>query len=182
MTSSDTLSVTLKTDWFGAPVSAAPRCELRLENGAIHLRAGAAKAPRVVAADTGGYVAGLWEGDCAELFLVNPQTGYYIEINLSPRGGWWSCEFTAPRVRAPGAPRAPAGVITRANLARAAWEAAITIPVASLPKELDFDPAVTRGNITFCLGDTPQLYLTHADLGGGTPDFHRPDRWIRLFE
>lgn len=175
------LSTRLDKDWFGAPVPAAPECKLSLDAGAITLRARVKKSPLIVAGDTGGFTEGLWEGDCAELFLVNQKTGYYLEFNLSPKGGWWCCAFTAPRVRAPGAPRELAGVSSSGIPADATWSAELRIPVAALPAELAFDPAVTRGNITFCLGDNPQLYLTYADLGGGKPDFHLPGKWVRLF-
>ena len=134
-----------------------------------------------MAADRGGYTEGLWDGDCAELFLVNPVNGAYLEFNLSPKGGWWCCEFTGPRVRAAGAPKALAGVTATGSVTADRWEAELRIPVASLPAALDFDPEVTRGNVTFCLGASPQRYFTHADLGGGNPDFHRPGRWIPLF-
>lgn len=175
------LSARLDKDWFGQPVPAAPECELRLDAGSLTLRARVKKPPLTVAGDTGGYAEGLWEGDCAELFLVNPKTGYYLEFNLSPKGGWWCCAFTAPRVRAPGAPRETPGVVTQASSDAASWSAEIRIPVASLPAEVAFDPAVTAGNITFCLGNAPQIYLTYADLGGGKPDFHLPGKWVRLF-
>jgi hypothetical protein len=176
-----TASAKIDKDWFGTPVAARPQFELGLDAGDIVLRGRAEKAPLVVPGDTGGYAEGLWNGDCVELFLVNPETGYYIEFNLSPKGGRWSCEFTAPRVRAPGAPRDFVGVSTTAKRTDGAWESTIRIPVASLPAELAFDPAKTRGNVTFCLGDSHQLYLTYADLGDGMPNFHRPDHWIRLF-
>lgn len=175
------LSATLDKDWFGAPVVARPRFELGLDAGHIVLRGLASKPPLTVPDDSGAYTEGLWNGDCAELFLVNPDTGYYIEFNLSPKGGWWCCEFTAPRVRAPGSPRALTGVTATAQPTEGAWDSTLRIPVASLPAELAFDPAKTRGNITFCLGDSPQLYLTHADLGGGTPNFHLPEKWVKLF-
>ena len=172
---------TLTSDWFGVPHPAAPRFTLKLENGVIRLTARAQKPALTVAADTGDYSEGLWDGDCAELFLVNPVSGEYIEFNLSPKGGWWCCEFMGPRVRAPGAPKHLAGVTATGTVGENVWEAAMAIPVASLPDSLAFDPEVTRGNVTFCLGNDPQRYLTYADLGGGSPDFHRPGRWLPLF-
>lgn len=175
------LSATLSADWFGSAHPAAPRFTLALEDGAIVLTGGAAKPALLVPQDAGGYTEGLWNGDCAELFLVNPANGAYMEFNLSPKGGWWCCEFTAPRVRAAGAPVALAGVTTRGEILADRWEARIRIPVASLPPALAFDPKTIRGNVTFCLGDAPQRYLTLADLGGGQPDYHRPARWIPLF-
>lgn len=171
----------LRQDWFGVRHPAVPTFSLRLESGAIVLRAWATKPALMVADDKRGYTAGLWEGDCAELFLLNPATGYYLEFNLSPKGGWWSCAFTAPRVRVPEGPVAVAGVSATGAVAPGSWRSELRIPVASLPPELAFDPATTRGNVTFCLGNDPQRYLTAADLGGGTPDFHRPAKWVRLF-
>ncbi len=171
----------LAADWFGVSHPASPRFTLRLEAGVITLAATADKPALLVPGDTGGYAEGLWEGDCAELFLVNPANGFYAEFNLSPQGGRWCCAFTAPRVRAAGAPAAFAGVSAAGVVSPASWSAQLRIPVAALPAELDFDPAVTRGNVTFCLGADPQRYFTLADLGGGNPDFHRPARWIPLF-
>jgi len=176
------VTAVLNNDWFGAPEAARPSFELVCADGIVRLAAHVAQAPLIVPGDTGGFVEGLWEGDCAELFLANPATGYYLEFNLSPQGAWWCCEFTAPRVRAAGAPRALAGVRTTGAAEAGSWRASIDIPVASLPAALAFVPATTRGNVTFCLGCEPQRYLTHVDLGGGRPDFHRPDRWVPLFD
>lgn len=178
---SENFTVILDKDWFGEPVAAKPEFKLKCEDGFITLSARVAKAPLFVPQDTGGFVEGLWEGDCAELFLVNPETGYYMEFNLSPQGAWWCCEFTAPRVRAPGAPREISGVTTTGETHDASWGASIRIPVSSLPRELAFSTTGTRGNVTFCLGNDPQLYLTYANLGGGNPNYHLPDKWVPLF-
>lgn len=175
------ISAVLASDWFGVPHPASPRFTLAYTDGVISFFARADKPALLVPHDAGGYVEGLWNGDCAELFLVNPVTGAYVEFNLSPRGAWWSCAFLAPRVRAPESPAPFAGVIASGAVAPAHWEATLRVPVAGLPAELAFDPEVTRANVTFCLGDAPQRYFTHADLGGGNPDFHRPGRWLPLF-
>lgn len=175
------ITATLDKDWFGTPVSEKPTFELRLEREALVLSVAVSKSPLCVAEDGGAYTAGLWQGDCAELFLINPDNGVYLEVNLSPRGGWWTCAFSAPRVNLPEEPLPLTGVITTGVSVGDEWLASIRIPVTSLPKALQFDPAKTRGNVTFCLGNDPQRYMTFADLGGGTPDFHRPQRWVPLF-
>lgn len=171
----------LTRDWYGAAHPSRPAFTLALDAERITLTARVAQPALTVPADDGSFREGLWEGDCAELFLVNPATGAYVEFNLSPLGGWWCCAFTAPRRRAVAAPVAPAGVTTRGISRPDFWEAEIVIPLSALPAELAFDPATTRGNITFCLGRDPQRYLSFADLGGGSPDYHRPDKWIPLF-
>jgi hypothetical protein len=175
------LSASLASDWFGVSHAAAPRFTLSLHEGVISLVVKVSKAALTVRGDDGDYVEGLWEGDCAELFLVNPVSGAYIEFNLSPKGAWWCCEFSGTRTRAPGAPVRLVGVVARGSVGHESWEAALSIPVSALPASLDFNPDVTRGNVTFCLGDDPQRYLTYVDLGGGNPDFHRPGRWVPLF-
>jgi hypothetical protein len=131
------------------------------------------------AAGAGGFAEGLWEGDVVELFMLNPATGFYMEFNLSPCGAWWCCAFDAPRVRAAGFPAPLPGVRAEAVWRGAAWEGTLSVPLASLPRALAFDADATAGNIAFCLG-RPQRYVTLADLGGGTPDFHRPSRWLPL--
>lgn len=178
---STSISTTLDRDWFDEPVDARPHFVLKLDEGTIVLSASVAKSPLIVAGDDGSFREGLWNGDCAELFLSNPETGYYLEFNLSPLGGWWRCDFSAPRRRVEGSAVPLAGVTTRGSTASDRWSAELRIPVASLPEALAFSPEATMANVTFCLGDTPQRYLTLVDLGGGDPDFHRPSRWSVLF-
>ena len=122
----------------------------------------------------GSFQAGLWQYDCAELFLADPVSGRYFEFNLAPNGAWWSCEFTAPRERAETVDIAMPEVATFADLAPdGAWLAAMAIPLDLLRARLDFGPR-TRANVAFMLGSPQQIHASAADLGGGTPDFHRP--------
>jgi hypothetical protein len=122
----------------------------------------------------GGFLAGLWQYDCAELFLADSQSGRYFEFNLAPNGAWWSCEFTAPRQRAEAVDIAMPEVATFADLAAdGAWLAAMAIPLDLLRARLDFKPR-TRANVAFMLGWPERIHLSAADLGGDEPDFHRP--------
>ena len=177
---SDAALHTLDHDWYGEAVPGEPAWMLALEGADLVLRGKASTAPQRVRGDSPGrFLEGLWEGDLVELFLMNPANGFYLELNLAPGGAWWACGHTAPRVRVPeGATPLDSGR-TRMVAGDTGWDVTLRVPVASLPWELAFDPATTRGNVTFCLG-SPQRYLTVADLGGGTPDFHRPERWLPL--
>jgi len=170
----------LDRDWFGTLVPGEPRWALALEGPDLVLR-GVCDAPPVkVPGDRpGGFLEGLWDGDVVELFLLNPATGWYLEFNLAPGGGWWACGHTAPRVRVAGGAAPLDGARTRMVARERGWDCTLRVPIASLPAELAFDPATTRANITFCLGQ-PQRYCTLADLGGGDPDFHRPQHWLAL--
>jgi hypothetical protein len=113
----------------------------------------------------------------AELFLADPASGRYFEFNLAPNGAWWSCEFTAPRVRAEETDITMPEVATFADLAAdGSWVAAMALPLDLLNARLGFGPA-TRGNVAMILESPGQRFVTAADLGGGEPDFHQPDRF-----
>lgn len=125
----------------------------------------------------GMFQAELWRYDVAELFLADPASGRYFEFNLAPNGAWWSCEFTAPRVRAEETDIVMPEVATFADLAAdGSWVAAMALPLDLLKARLGFGPE-TRANVTMILCSPDQRFITAADPGGGEPDFHQPDRF-----
>ena len=120
----------------------------------------------------GLFKADLWQFDVAELFLGDPVSGRYFEFNLAPNGAWWSCEFTAPRVRADPVDIAMPEVATFSDMAPdGSWLAAMAIPLSLLKARLDFGPA-TRMNVAMILESPEQKFISATDLGGGEPDFH----------
>ncbi len=128
----------------------------------------------------GGFQAELWRHDVAELFLADPVSGRYLELNLSPNGAWWSCEFTAPRVRADEADIAMPDVATFSELAAdGTWVAAMALPLDLLRARIDFGKK-TRANVTMILESPAQRFLSAADMGPGEPDFHQPDRFTEV--
>jgi hypothetical protein len=132
------------------------------------------------AARPGRFTPELWKQDVAELFLHHPPSGRYFEFNLAPNGAWWSCEFTAPRVRAEDVEIAFPEVATFAELSPdGGWVAAMAIPRDLLEGRLDFGRD-TRMNVNFILESPEQRFLTAVDLGGGEPDFHRPERFGKI--
>jgi hypothetical protein len=172
----------LNTDWYGIALQTPPQWGLVLTEDSLIFRGKLSTAPNCIAPDkSGDFVEGLWEADVAELFLLNPKTGYYIEFNLGPKGAWWCCTFESPRVRTNTGPEKLTGVKTTAAFSESAWDSVLKIPLKSLPTRLVFDPETTKGNITFCVG-VPQHFVSLADLGDGVPDFHRPDKWIGWME
>lgn len=129
------------------------------------------------AARPGRFTPELWKHDVAELFLSDPTSGRYFEFNLAPNGAWWSCEFTAPRVREEEVEIAFPEVATFAELApNGGWVAAMAIPRDLLEARLDFGKN-TRMNVTYILDSPQQRFLSVANLGEGEPDFHRPDKF-----
>lgn len=125
----------------------------------------------------GVFQAELWKYDAAEFFLLDPATGRYLEFNLAPNGAWWSAEFTAPRVKAEDKDKPFPDVATYADLSPdGSWMAAAAIPLKHLRAKFNFGPE-TKLNATFILGSPEHKFLSAADLGGGEPDFHRPEKF-----
>ncbi|GAA5496651.1 hypothetical protein Rhal01_02836 [Rubritalea halochordaticola] len=131
----------------------------------------------------GQFQAELWKHDVAEFFLLDPQTGRYLEFNLAPNGAWWSAEFTAARVRAEEEDSPFPDVATYADLAPdGSWMCAAAIPLKHLRERFNFGPE-TKLNAAFILNSPEQKFLSAAHLGDGEPDFHRPDKFptVRFF-
>jgi hypothetical protein len=170
----------LGKDWHGNPVE--PMAGFSVVLDPSHLwfianhRSPAQLHPK---ARPGLFQAELWQYDVAELFLADPSTGRYFEFNLAPNGAWWSCEFTAPRVRADEVDIAMPDVTTFSELAPdGAWLAAMRIPLDLLQARLDFG-ATTRMNVSFILG-APQAQLISATPLPGEPDFHQPEHFTQV--
>ena len=128
----------------------------------------------------GAFLAGLWQHDVAELFLADPDSGRYFEFNLAPNGAWWSCEFTAPRVRADEAEIAMPEVATFSELSPdGSWLAAMAVPRDLLEARLDFGPR-TCMNLAMILESPEQRFLSAVPLAGAVPDFHQPGRFSKI--
>ena len=122
----------------------------------------------------GAFQAELWRYDVAELFIADPRSGRYFEFNLAPNGAWWTCEMTAPRVRAEVMDIAMPEIATFAEMAAdGSWLAAMAIPLDLLKARLDFG-VNTKINVTMILDSPSQKFLSASNLGAGEPDFHRP--------
>lgn len=171
----------LDKDWFGAPVVPAAAFSVAMDPQRLwfvaHHRAPASIHPQ---ARPGRFLPGLWHHDVAELFLSDSSSGRYFEFNLAPNGAWWSCEFTAPRVRADASEVAMPEVATFADLsADGSWLVAMAIPLDLLRARLDFGTA-THANVTMVIGSPKQRFLTAADLAGDVPDFHQPSGFPKV--
>lgn len=171
----------LAKDWSGTPVQPAAAFSLAVDGQrlwfAAHHRRPAQLHPR---SRPGAFQAELWRYDVAELFLADPVSGRYFEFNLAPNGAWWSCEFTAPRVRAEETDIVMPEVATFSDMAPdGSWLAAMAIPIDLLQARLDFGP-LSRANVTMILESPDQKFVTATNLGGGEPDFHQPQRFAGI--
>jgi len=171
----------LGKDWPGQPVEPAAGFALADDGRRLWFIASRGKPASLhPSARPGKFQAELWKYDVAELFLADPKSGRYFEFNLSPNSAWWSCEFTAPRVRDTGEDFPMPEVATFAELAPdGSWVAAMAIPIDLLKARIDYGPE-TKANVTFILDSPAQRFLTANDLGNGEPDFHLPDRFTTL--
>ena len=168
----------LERDWNGDPLPVPAAFSLAMDARWLWFIAHHRRAAQLhPLARPGMFQAELWRYDVAELFLADPVSGRYFEFSLAPNGAWWSCEFSAPRVRAEDTDIAMPEVATFSDLAAdGAWLAAMAIPLDLLRARLDFGPR-TRANVTLILESPARKFVTAADLGGGEPDFHLPQRF-----
>jgi hypothetical protein len=171
----------LDKDWHGAPVQPPAGFCLAMDDRRLWFIAHHRKAADLhPLARPGKFQAELWRHDVAELFIADPVSGRYFEFNLAPNGAWWSCEFTAPRVRAEETDIVMPEVATFSDMAPdGAWVAAMALPLDLLRARLDFGPR-SRVNVTMILGSPQQQFLTAAKLGGNEPDFHLPQEFPEL--
>ena len=171
----------LGKDWHGKEINPPVAFCVALDPRHLWFVASHGKPARLhPAARPGRFTPELWKHDVAELFLHHPTSGRYFEFNLAPNGAWWSCEFTAPRVREEEVEIAFPEVATFAELApNGGWVAAMAIPRDLLEARLDLGPETTL-NVTFILESPAQRFLTAVDLGGGEPDFHQPNKFSKI--
>ena len=171
----------LDKDWHGTPLQQPAAWSLAVDARRLwfiaHHRRPALLHPT---ARPGEFQAELWKYDVAELFIADPESGRYFEFNLAANGAWWSCEFTAARVRAEEVDIAMPEVATFSDMAPdGAWVAAMAIPLDLLRARLAFGPE-SRANVTMILESPDQRFVTAGNLGDGEPDFHRPERFSNI--
>lgn len=171
----------LEKDWHGAPVQPPAAFSLAMDDRRLWFIAHHRKSARIhPAARPGGFQAELWRHDLAELFIADPVSGRYFEFNLAPNGAWWSCEFTAPRVRAEEIDIAMPEVATFSDISSdGAWLAAMAIPLDLLKARLNFGSG-SRVNVAMILESPDQKFITATDLGGAEPDFHQPRNFAQI--
>lgn len=171
----------LAKDWHGTPLEPPATFSLAMDARRLwfiaHHRHPANLHPK---SQPGRFQAGLWQHDVAELFIADPLRGRYFEFNLAPNGAWWSCEFSATRIRDEPTDIVMPDVVTFSELAPdGGWVAAMAIPLDLLRARLDFGTH-SRINVAMILNSPDQRFITAAVLGGSTPDFHQPQQFSKI--
>lgn len=166
----------LSHEWFGSAVPTPVEFAFSTDGEYLIFRAKQAEAAHPhPEAGCGEFREELWRYDTAEFFIAAAAGAPYMEINLSPKGAWWACAFSAPRVAAQP-PVVPAGVVTDGHCDENGWACRIRIPLKELEK-MGIDPKNCRLAATAILNTPNDVYLTTADDVSGNPDFHRPHAW-----
>ncbi len=167
----------LSRDWFGKSMHPPACFSFAFEDDQFVFRARReAEARCHPEAHAGRFMEHLWIYDVAEFFISDPDMGHYLEVNLSPNGAHWACLFDAPRRRV--AEVRDSGARSWGICGGDGWEARIDLPREWMSEHLHFG-AETRMNVTFILSSPVQRFLSMADLGEGSPDFHRPDYFLK---
>lgn len=168
----------IEKDWHGEPLQPPAAYALAMDARRLWFIAHHRKPAQLhPLARPGRFQAELWRHDVAECFLADPVSGRYFEFNLSPNGAWWSCEFTAPRVRAEEIDIVMPEIETFSDMSvDGAWIVAMSIPLDLLRARLNFGPGI-RANVAMILESPAQRFITATDLGGGEPDYHLPGRF-----
>jgi hypothetical protein len=166
----------IENDWETKPVEAQASVALAVDPSSLHFSARVeGSAWHFEEARKGQFVDGLWQRDVAELFICDAKDPErYQEFNLSPQGAWWTCLFKAPRVPEAFAPIEPNYV--HSSILENAWSAAISFKLDDLAVNPAFEDSA-RLNVCAILGQEPREYLSWSNLGGETPDFHKPEKF-----
>lgn len=124
-----------------------------------------------------GFTPELWKHDCLELFVASPASGRYVEFNLAPGGGWWSCVFAGPRLPDDSANRvalASSGYPEVSN-----WRAVARASLADVRAAIGDQP--WTANFTAIVGGGgEELDGLHSVASLGAADFHRPHEFLPL--
>ena len=170
----------ISSDWFGKPLAPPLAYSLAVDSENLWFvatrQAAAAVHPD---ASPGSFTPELWKYDTAELFIADPTSGKYLELNLAPNGAWWAASFSSPRVTSPDQPDFETLITANSDQNQNQWLAALTVPLSFLKETINFG-ATTKANIAAILNTPEQTFHTVAKLPGPDPDFHQPSAFAPI--
>ena len=173
---------TLCSDWFEQSLTVPVHFLFALDRDHLHFIAERKSEAHIhPESELGKFQPELWKYDVAEFFLRAPNSNHYLEFNLAPNGGWWSCLFKEALVPLEETNTPLPGVIATGESSSDGWKAHAKIPLPFLKEHLDFETE-SRLNATFILNSPEQIFVTAGAPAPGEPNFHRPDDFpgIRL--
>lgn len=167
--------LSIDSDWFGNQLSPSAKHTLGFTGKGLLFEAFRdALSLSHPASEEAKFQENLWKYDVAEIFLLEKDTGRYLEVNLAPNGAWWACWHDGVRQREKNQPSFE-GVKAEGGKFAEGWKASIF-----LPESLFQNPKTLHYNVTFILNSPNQSFHTLAKLPGDEPDFHQPDFFLPL--
>jgi hypothetical protein len=171
----------LNADWFGDQLESPSTFTLAKDPESLWFISIFPKSAHIhPMASPGQFTPELWKYDVAELFLANPETGEYLEFNLTSKGAWWASKFASIRLPCQKQPYFIENIQPHHDKCQNDYYVSgLQIPIIFLQKEIDFG-FITRGNVTIIRNSPKQLFLSASKLPGLQPDFHQPDSFKNL--
>jgi hypothetical protein len=117
------------------------------------------------------FVEGLWERDVIEFFLLDSESGKYVEFNFSPTGAWWCMLFDEYHRRSISPSFITASVLQIATSTEE-WSIIVSVNIATLPFCIKFS---TQFHVTSIIHNPKPTYLSSSSPHEFPPDFHRRD-------
>lgn len=173
--------VILKQGWYQSPLPEV-KMIVAVDNTHLWLAGVVYETPHYDAsAQAGSFVEGLaWGNDCLELFMVDAHSAHYQEFHVAPSGAWWTCMFDG--IRKPAQiQKTPKHAETFAKIESGVWQAALCIPLSELAITVAPESQVYL-NLTAVISSAEEStirYLSYAPLNSKTPDFHRPEDFLK---
>lgn len=133
----------------------------------------------------GKFLAGLWEYDVSELFLLNSENGSYQEFNLDFQGSWWTSVFDgyrAPRVKFDESEAACSVVVEQSEKNPRKNRVHLIIPYQAILVSSHCSRDSCCNLLGKCTGIKKRgheyIFLSATPLSGSEPDFHRLEDFV----
>lgn len=161
----------LDTDWNGAPAAVNMSFIVAVDRSSLYFGGSMQAPPNMSAAAPGAFYEGLWEYDVFELFWGRSDAESYQELNLAPRGAWWSMPFSSYRMR--GTPSAHENFSVESFSDESGlWRAAIKLSLSALNEPL-YPLEQLNANVTAITMKPGVRYFSYNHPPpSAEPDFH----------
>jgi len=167
---------TVSSDWYQEAITHPPKFALLIDSEQLTFTVKhSTKTFDHPEAEEKTFLPELWKYDVSELFLADPSSGHYVELNLNSCGSWWSCEFIGIRKPKHIPDSAPEGIYTERLKKNSLLYSSVNIPLKYLRTDVEIDIENATGNVSFITNSPNQRFLTYSDLPGKEPDFHQPN-------
>ena len=131
----------------------------------------------------GRFQAELWKYDVAELFISNPESGEYLEINLNVTGAWWLMKFQDVLKRDGDFQEEEAKRsvrVTKVEEGNLEGGVRFELNRSYIKQSLGLDLEALHGNVTAISSAPNRVFSSAVKLTAEKPDCHRPEEFTPL--